>query len=48
VGLRHHHRQLCGRGDGLGFLHTRGAVLLWTPVALVAAALLVTWRTDDD
>ena len=33
---------------GLGFLHTRGAVLLWIPVALVAAALLITWRTDDD
>ena len=33
---------------GLGFLHTRGAVVLWIPVALVAAALLITWRTDDD
>ena len=32
----------------LGFLHTRGAVLLWIPVALVAAALLVTWHTDDE
>ena len=32
----------------LGFLRTRGAALLWIPVALVAAALLVTWRTDDD
>ena len=33
---------------GLGLLHTRGAVLLWIPVALVAAALLITWRTNDD
>ena len=33
---------------GLGLLHTRGAVLLWIPVALVAAALVITWRTDDD
>jgi uncharacterized membrane protein YoaK (UPF0700 family) len=32
----------------LGFLHTRGAVLLWTPVALVGFALIVTWHTDDD
>ena len=32
---------------GLGLLRTRGAVVLWIPAALVAAALVVTWRTDD-